>query len=113
MARRHAEARSPTHFNSQCTSMRAHRAPPRRPGAAVAGAALLIIAFACGDPYLHTNPYDPVAPVTITIDGPDTIFSLGQLAQYTATEVPAFPDTALTWTIDTSTIPNGLAGWIA
>lgn len=29
------------------------------------GAGILIVA--CGDPYLHTNPYDPVVPVEIDI----------------------------------------------
>jgi len=59
------------------------------------GAAVLIVAIACGDPYLHTNPYDPVYPVSVTILGPDTLFSYEQLGTFTAQVVPAFSDTSL------------------
>lgn len=62
--------------------------------AAAAGAALLV---ACGDPYQHTNPYDPVVPVDITITGPDTIYNSFGLATYSAQSVPAFPDSAVSW----------------
>lgn len=70
-------------------------------------AAALIVAFACGDPYLHTNPYDPAVPVEIAITGPDSLFSYGELAQYTVQTTPAFPDSAVQWTIDTVTIHRG------
>ena len=68
--------------------------------AALVGAAALVIGFtfvACGDPYLHTNPYDPASPVEIAISGPDTLFSYSQLATYGAQVTPAFPDTAIEW----------------
>jgi hypothetical protein len=60
----------------------------------VAGVIALI---ACGDPYQHTNPYDPVVPVTITVTGPDTIYNSFELATFSAQSVPAFPDTAVSW----------------
>jgi hypothetical protein len=58
--------------------------------------------FACGDPYLHNNPYDPSDSVAITIAGPDTLFSYSELAQFTAQIVPAFPDSAVQWTTNDS-----------
>jgi hypothetical protein len=64
-------------------------------------AVIVTMASACGDPYAATNPYDPDYPVRFTITGPDTLFSLGQSAQYTATTVPAFSDTSFVWATDT------------
>ncbi len=64
-------------------------------------AAVAVTAIACGDPYAATNPYDPDVPVQFTITGPDTLFSLGEAAQYTATTVPAFSDTSFVWQTDT------------
>lgn len=62
---------------------------------------LMLMAFvaasACGDPYMHTNPYDPAVPVSITITGPDTLFSSFELATYSAEIIPAFPDTSIQW----------------
>ena len=65
-------------------------------------AAALVVAIACGDPYLHTNPYDPVVPVAYTFTGPDTLFSLGEIGQYRVQTTPAFPDSAFIWVIDTA-----------
>jgi hypothetical protein len=65
--------------------------------AAVAGVA----AIACGDPYAATNPYDPAVPVQFTITGPDTLFSLGEAAQYRAATTPPFSDTSFVWETDT------------
>jgi hypothetical protein len=62
--------------------------------AALSGAAILVAAFACGDPYTHTNPYDPLVPVTLNVTGPDTIFSYSETGQYNAQSVPAFPDSS-------------------
>ncbi len=81
---------------------------------ALAGAAALVIGItfvACGDPYLHTNPYDPAFPVEIAISGPDTLFSFSQVATYSAQVTPAFPDTAIEWaTSDTDNFaPSGPA----
>jgi len=56
---------------------------------------ILVASFACGDPYLHTNPYDPTVPVTITVLGLDSVFSYTEQAHFTAQIVPAFPDTAV------------------
>lgn len=70
----------------------------RRRTLGLVAAATLAALVACGDPYMHTNPYDPVYPVTITIAGPDTLYDSFELATYTATSSPAFPDSAVTWT---------------
>lgn len=88
----HTGRRSPRHL----------RAITWRHAALVALA--IILSPACGDPYLHTNPYDPNVPVTFDISGPDSLFSLGEFAQYTVQSTPAFPDTAFSWTVDTVTI---------
>jgi hypothetical protein len=71
------------------------------------GAMLLVAFFACGDPYRHTNPYDPAVPVEVNITGPDSLFSYGEVAQYSVHTIPAFPDSAITWNIDTTTIHRG------
>jgi hypothetical protein len=77
-------------------------APPRvsdrrRPSHALAGAVGLILLVACGDPYLHTNPYDPAHPVQFAFAGPDTLFSLAEIAHYTVATNPPFSDTSFTW----------------
>jgi hypothetical protein len=68
------------------------------------GIAVLVFAVSCGEPYLHLNPYDPDTPVTAAITGPDTLFSLGDIGQFSATFTPAFPDSAVVWAADTVTI---------
>ncbi len=73
-------------------------------GVALIGAAVLVVSVACGDPYLHTNPYDPAVSVQFTITGPDTLFSYGEFGVYSVQTVPAFPDTAVEWAVDTATI---------
>lgn len=88
----------------------AHRPPTRRRRSfALAGAVILVAAVACGDPYTHTNPYDPAVPVAIEISGPDTTFSYTERATYTAQSVPAFPDSAVNWAVSDSVIflPEG------
>ena len=62
---------------------------------ALFGATILVASFACGDPYLHTNPYDPVYSVSVTVTGPDSVFSYLEIAHFGAVIVPAFPDTAV------------------
>ena len=57
------------------------------------GVAVLVTAVACRD-YAHTNVYDPLVPVTITITGRDSLFSLGEQAIYTG-HSPQFPDSAI------------------
>ncbi|HEX7545283.1 MAG TPA: hypothetical protein VF368_01055, partial [Gemmatimonadaceae bacterium] len=42
---------------------------------ALFGVVILVAAVACGDPYAHTNPYDPLVSVTVVVSGPDTLFS--------------------------------------
>jgi hypothetical protein len=73
---------------------------------AVVATAALGVAGGCGDPYLHTNPYDPVYPVEFVITGPDSLFSYGEIAHYSVQTTPAFPDTAFRWDIDTVTVVN-------
>jgi hypothetical protein len=88
------------------------RSITERRGLALTGTAVLIMALACGDPYQHTNPYDPLAPVEIAITGPDTLFSLGELGLYVARITPSFPDTAVQWAADTVTIFAGDSSYV-
>ena len=66
------------------------------------GAAVLMAFVACGDPYQHTNPYDPLASVRIIVTGPDTIFSYTELGQFSAQIVPAMPDSAVRFAVSDS-----------
>jgi hypothetical protein len=74
---------------------------PLRP-ARLLGLATLTTALACGDPYTHTNPYDPAVSVAITISGPDTLFSSFEQGVYSAQSTPAFSDTAWRWSSNMS-----------
>ena len=47
-----------------------------------------VMAAACGE-YAHTNPFDPKTDTRITISGPDTLWAIGEVAEYTATVTPA------------------------
>lgn len=76
---------------------------PGRSACIVAGVAFLVVLVACGDPYKHSNPYDPAYPVDMTIAGLDTLTYLGQVGQYALQSVPAWPDSGLVWSIDTFT----------
>ena len=69
--------------------------------------------FACGDPYLHSNPYDPLVPVAVTILGPATLFSYNERGQYSAQSTPAFPDTAFQFQSSDSAafFPSGPGGF--
>jgi hypothetical protein len=60
-------------------------------------AAGVVALVACGDPYRHTNPYDPAFPVTITVSGPDTMYNSFEVATFTEQSVPAFADSAVSW----------------
>lgn len=86
---------------------RVHRRVAERRGVVLFGAVLVVGAIACGDPYLHTNPYDPAVPVEIDISGPDTLFSYAELGQFTVRTVPGFPDSAIAWTVDSVSVPDG------
>lgn len=68
----------------------------RRCGAGILGA-IGVTAIACGD-FARTNPYDPAVAVQITITGPDTLFSWGQVGSYVATSAPPLPDSAIYFT---------------
>jgi hypothetical protein len=45
--------------------------------------------------------------VEFVITGPDSVFSYGELAQYSVQTTPSFPDTAVRWAADTATIHRG------
>ncbi len=67
--------------------------------------AALMITVACGEPFLHLNPYDPAFPLAVDVTGPDTLFSLGEIGSYSVRFTPAvFADSAITWLSDTVTI---------
>ena len=74
-------------------------------------AASLLLAFGCGDPYLHTNPYDPAVPVSIVVSGPDTLFSYNELGIFSALTTPPFPDSAVKYASSDSVafVPSGPA----
>lgn len=76
----------------------------RRSRAVLLLAGIAVLILACGDPYLHTNPYDPAFPVAIDISGPDSVFSYAEIARYTAAISPAFPDSSVVWLVDTFTL---------
>jgi hypothetical protein len=84
----------------------------RRLGA-LCGVAILVAAVACGDPYKHTNPYDPATPVSVTVTGPDSLFSYGEQGNFGAVTVPAFPDTAARFATSDSAAfpPSGSSGF--
>jgi hypothetical protein len=88
---------------------------PTRHAAVLAAVVIAIAAVACGDPYLHTNPYDPVYPVTVNVVGPDTVFSYQEIAQYSGTSDPVFPDTAFQVGVSDSIVfvPAGVGGFRA
>ncbi len=90
------------------------RTPPGRLAPLLAAAAL-IVAVACGDPYLHTNPYDGLYPVTVTVSGPDTMLSFTQTAQYVGQSNPVFPDTAFSYGVTDSIAfqPAGVGAFTA
>ncbi len=75
------------HFRLRFTMRGFPMRGPRRLHKLIRVAALIGV-VACGDPYLHTNPYDPVYPVEFAISGPDTLFSLGEIGQYTVQNQP-------------------------
>ena len=43
----------------------------------------------------------------IVVSGPDTVFSLGEIAQFGAHAIPAFSDTSISWLVDTVTLHRG------
>lgn len=86
------------------------RQPKAGPQSFVLAVAAFITAVSCGDPYLHTNPYDPAYPVEFLIAGPDSLFSYGEIAHYSVQTIPAFPDTAFRWDIDTVSIATATGG---
>lgn len=75
-----------------------------------AGAALCAFAFACGDPYRHTNPFDPATDVVVKLVGPDSVFSVGAFAQYTLESTPPFPVDDGVWSSSSFDFRTAAAG---
>jgi hypothetical protein len=75
-------------------------------GIAATGIAAMMISTACYD-YTHTNPFDPATPATASIVGPDTLYSLSQLIQYTVQGDPPFTDSLALWS---ASDPDALRG---
>ena len=87
------------------------RSTGSRRSAPLTALALLTVAIACGDPYQHTNPYDPLVPVVVTVLGPDTLFSYREIGQYAAHSVPAFPDSAFQFgSVDSASLMPSMGG---
>lgn len=67
---------------------------------AAAGRMLLCMAVtSCGD-LAHTNPYDPVTPVSLTLAGPDSATSAGDVLQFTLQATPAFESGPVSWQVE-------------
>ena len=76
--------------------MNARRSIGERRATMVFAGVALMLSIACGEPLARTNPYDPNVPVTIIIEGPDTIFNSFETVAYPARTDPAglFSDTS-------------------
>jgi hypothetical protein len=69
-----------------------------RRAAVLAASASLVCAVACID-FRHTNPFDPIVPVTVTII-PETLFSVaGKVVQFSFAAVPPFTDPRAIWSV--------------
>ena len=90
------------------------RTPPGRVARLLAAAAL-VVAIACGDPYRHTNPYDGLYPVTVTVNGPDTVLSLGRPHSMSAQAIRRSPTTAFGYAVTDSIlfVPAGVGAFTA
>jgi hypothetical protein len=94
-------------LNSPATPARRHVRRPtvaERRVAALLAVLTLAVSLACGEPFVRTNPYDPEVAVTITIVGPDTLFSYREEGLYSAHSDPALPDTAFQFSSGDSVI---------
>jgi hypothetical protein len=65
----------------------------------VVASALFVLVESC-EAFTHTNPYDPETPFEYAISGPDSLFSLGQVASYAIESKPALADTAGIWSCE-------------
>lgn len=79
--------------------MNAERAlmKPRR--TALIGFFALVAAVACND-YKRTNPFDPAtvsSDLHLAVIGPDTLFTIGQIAEFTLGGTPVFTDPGELW----------------
>jgi hypothetical protein len=63
-------------------------------------ASALVLSIASCEAFTHSNPYDPQTKFEYSILGPDTLFSLGQVASYEIQSKPALADTAGIWSCD-------------
>ena len=82
----------------------------RSPAIGLAGAIVLTAAIACGDPYRHTNPYDPMTDVVVQLVGPDSVFSVGAFAQYTLQSTPPFLGGDAVWSSSSYDFRNAAPG---
>ncbi|HEY2849771.1 MAG TPA: hypothetical protein VGI97_07830 [Gemmatimonadaceae bacterium] len=79
--------------------MNTARARMRQRWAALIGFTALVAVFACND-YRRTNPFDPeVRPESlhVVVVGPDTLFTIGQTAEFTLGGTPVFTDPTERW----------------
>ena len=68
----------------------------RRRPLARASVLTLLATVACTD-LPHTNPFHPDMPVSITVSGPDTLTTVGELFEITVGIDPAWDDAPLEW----------------
>lgn len=69
--------------------------------AALIGFVALVAAVACDD-YKRTNPFDPAVPIDslhLAVVGPDSLFTIGEIAEFTLGGTPVFTDPSEVWTV--------------
>jgi hypothetical protein len=79
--------------------MKPERAILKRRLAALIGFVALVAAFAC-NVYERTNPFDPAVPMDslhLAVVGPDTLFTIGQIAEFALGGTPVFTDPSEQW----------------
>src|SRR5687767_7613763 len=56
----------------------------------------LAFGVSCSD-YPHANPWDPDADIEIELNGPDTTYSVGEVATFTYRILPEWPGVVAFW----------------
>lgn len=76
----------------------ARHAPVR--GVAVRAVAILsvMVIVACGD-LAHTNPYDPVTPVSLAVVGTDTVTASGDTLRFALAATPSLDPGIVNWSV--------------
>ncbi len=72
---------------------------------AAAGMGVFTLGLACSE-FAVVNPYDPRYDVQVSLTGPDTATSVGQILTFTVSTTPVWTGTPPTWT---SSVPGQLA----